>query len=106
MAETPTIFAQEAGDPVKVVAATINANPKVSPYGIVVPAGSPIKSLSQLSGKTIAVQEGTVEQYFLIQELAKGHVPYSAVHIENLTVTNAATAVANDRSRPPSSPSP
>jgi sulfonate transport system substrate-binding protein len=97
MAETPTIFAEEAGDPVKVVSATLNANPKVSPYAIVVPTGSPIKSLSQLKGKSIAVQEGTVEQYFLIQELEKGHVAYNAVHIQNLTITNAATAVANNQ---------
>jgi sulfonate transport system substrate-binding protein len=95
MAETPTIFAQEAGDPVKVVAATIGVNPKVSPYALVVPANSPIKSISQLKGQSVAVQEGTVEQYFLVQELQKAHIPYGAVHIQNLTVTNAATAVAN-----------
>ena len=81
MAETPTIFAQEAGDPVKVVAATIGVNPKVSPYAVVVPASSPIKSVSQLKGKSVAVQEGTVEQYFLVQELQKAHIPYSAVHV-------------------------
>jgi sulfonate transport system substrate-binding protein len=95
MAETPTIFAQAAGDPVKVVAATIGVNPKVSPYALVVPANSPIKSISQLKGQSVAVQEGTVEQYFLVQELQKAHIAYSAVHIQNLTVTNAATAVAN-----------
>jgi len=95
MAETPTIFAEEAGDPVKVVAATIGINPKVSPYAVVVPAGSPIKSVSQLKGKSVAVQEGTVEQYFLVQELQKAHIAYSAVHVQNLTVTDAATAVAN-----------
>ncbi len=95
MAETPTIFAQSAGDPVKVVAATIGDDPKVSPYDIVVPVGSPIKSVAQLRGHSVAVQEGTVEQYFLVQELAKAHVPYSAVQIDNLTVTDASTAVAN-----------
>jgi sulfonate transport system substrate-binding protein len=67
----------------------------VSPYAIAVPTDSPIKSLSQLNGKSIAVQEGTVEQYFLVQELAKGHVPYSAVHLDNLVITNAASAVEN-----------
>jgi sulfonate transport system substrate-binding protein len=95
MAETPTVFAQAAGDPVKVVAATLGDNPKVSPYDIVVPSGSPIKSVGQLRGHSVAVQEGTVEQYFLVQELAKAHIPYSAVQIDNLTVTDASTAVAN-----------
>jgi sulfonate transport system substrate-binding protein len=95
MAETPTIFAQSAGDPVKVVAVTQGANPKVSPYDIVVPADSPIKTAAQLRGQTVAVQEGTVEQYFLVQYLAKNHIPYSAVHLSNLPVTSASTAVAN-----------
>ena len=43
------------------------ANPKISPYDIVVPADSPIKTAAQLRGQTVAVQEGTVEQYFLVQ---------------------------------------
>ncbi len=75
MAETPTIFAQAAGDPVKVVAATEGVNPKTSPYDIVVPTGSPIKTVAQLRGHTVAVQEGTVEQYFLVQALAHAQVP-------------------------------
>jgi sulfonate transport system substrate-binding protein len=95
MAETPTIFAQSAGDPVKVVAATEGANPKVSPYDIVVPANSPIKTAAQLRGATVAVQEGTVEQYFLVQYLAKNHIPYTAIHLQNLPVTSASTAVTN-----------
>jgi sulfonate transport system substrate-binding protein len=95
MAETPTIFAQSAGDPVKVVAATEGTNPKTSPYDIVVPTGSPIKTVAQLKGHTVAVQEGTVEQYFLVEALAKAKVPYTAVKIDNLTVTTASTAVTN-----------
>jgi sulfonate transport system substrate-binding protein len=95
MAETPTIFAQSAGDPVKVVAVTQGANPKISPYDIVVPADSPIKTAAQLRGQTVAVQEGTVEQYFLVQYLAKNHIPYSAVQLSNLPVTSASTAVTN-----------
>jgi sulfonate transport system substrate-binding protein len=95
MAETPTIFAQSAGDPVKVVAVTQGANPKISPYDIVVPTNSPIKTAAQLKGQTVAVQEGTVEQYFLVQYLAKNHIPYSAVQLSNLPVTSASTAVTN-----------
>jgi len=93
MAETPTIFAQSAGDPVKVVAATKAANPKVSPYDIVVPAGSSIKTVAQLRGHTVAVQEGTVEQYFLVTALQKAGIPYTGVTIDNLAVTSASTAV-------------
>jgi sulfonate transport system substrate-binding protein len=97
MAETPTIFAQAAADPVKVVAATVSANPKVSPFDLVVPASSSVKKLSQLKGQTVAVQEGTVEQYVLIQILKKAGIPYSAVTIENLSVVNAAAAVSSGK---------
>ena len=97
MAETPTIFAQASGDPVKVIAATVSANPKVSPFDLVVPASSSITKLSQLRGQTIAVQEGTVEQYVLIQILKKAGIPYSDVAIENLSVINAAAAVSGGK---------
>ena len=94
MAETPVIFAQAAGDPVKVVATTVGTSTTKSPLGIVVPAGSPIKSVAQLKGHTVAIQEGTVEQYYLVQALS-AHVPYGAVTLDNLAVTTASTAVTN-----------
>jgi sulfonate transport system substrate-binding protein len=93
MAETPTVFAQAAGDPVKVVAITKGAVATASPFAIVVPPGSSITKVSQLRGRSIAVQEGTVEQYFLIQALAKAGVPYSAVTIDNLPVTSGSAAL-------------
>jgi sulfonate transport system substrate-binding protein len=95
MAETPTIFAQSAGDPVKVVAATEGVNPRVSPYDILVPANSPIKTVAQLRGHSIAVQEGTVEQYFLVQVLGRAGIPYHAVTVDNLSLTSASTAVTS-----------
>lgn len=94
MAETPTIFAQAANDPVKVVAATVSADANESPFAIVVPKGSSITDVSDLRGKTVAVQEGTVEQYVLIQILKKAGIPYSAVNVDNLAVTNVSTVVA------------
>ena len=97
MAETPTIFAQAAGDPVKVVAVTKGADPTVSPFAIVVPKGSSITKVSQLRGKTIAVQEGTVEQYVLIRILKKAGMPYGSVTVDNLPVTSASTAVTNGK---------
>jgi sulfonate transport system substrate-binding protein len=97
MAETPTIFAQAAGDPVKVVAVTQGANPKISPFAIVVPAASPIKSVSQLKGQTVAVQEGTVEQYVLIQLLKKAGLSYGSVNVDNLSVIDSSAAVSSGK---------
>jgi len=94
MAETPTVFAQAAGDPIKVVAVSEGTKPgTVSPYAIMVAPGSPIKTVAQLKGHTIAVQEGTVFQYVLYRMLAKAGVPYSAVTIDNLSITAGDTAL-------------
>jgi sulfonate transport system substrate-binding protein len=97
VAETPTIFGQAAGDPIKVVAATSAANPNTSPFPFLVPKNSPIKKVSQLRGKTIAVQEGTVEQYLLVQVLKKAKIPYSAVTVDNLNFTAGSTAVTSGK---------
>ncbi len=97
MAETPTIFAQAAGDPVKVVAATQNADPSTSPFALVVPAGSPVHTVAQLAGKTVAVQEGTVEQYVLIRILAAAGLSYHDVTVDNLSVVNASAAVSGGK---------
>jgi sulfonate transport system substrate-binding protein len=78
-----------------VVAATVGTNPTTSPYSILVPSDSAIKTVAQLRGHTVAVQEGTIEQYYLAQALAAAHVPYSEVHVDNLTLTTASTAVTN-----------
>lgn len=97
MAETPTIFAEAAHDPVKVVAAAVGEPGTPSPYGIMVPAGSQIHRVSQLRGKTVAVDEGTVEQYVLVKALERAGVPYSAVHVENLSITAGVAALENGK---------
>jgi sulfonate transport system substrate-binding protein len=97
MAETPTIFAQAAGDPVKVVAVSQGVPGSPSPYAIMVPTSSTIRSLAQLRGATVAVEEGTVEQYVLIKALRHAGVPYNAVHVENLSITAGVSALESDK---------
>lgn len=96
MAETPTIFAQAAGDPVKVVGVTEGTGTN-SAYGVMVPKGSSIKNASELRGKTIAVQEGTVEQYVLLRVLQAAGIPYGDVTVENLTVTAGEAALTSGK---------
>ena len=93
MAETPTIFAQAAGDPVKVVSVSQATPNSGSPYAIVVPTGSSVTSVNQLKGKTVTVQEGTVEQYVLVALLKDAGLSYKDVHISNLNVIAGATAL-------------
>jgi sulfonate transport system substrate-binding protein len=89
------IFAQAAGDPIKVVAATQGADRTATPIRLVVPKGSSIRRVEQLRGQTVAAPLGTISHYFLVQVLHKAHIPYHAVHVVNLSPVDASTAVSN-----------
>ena len=95
MAETPTIFAQSAGDPVKVVAATVGTNPKTSPYDIVVPADSPIKTLAQLQRPHRRRPGGHGRAVLPRPGARQGQGALQRRQLDNLAVTTASTAVTN-----------
>ncbi|WP_447756720.1 aliphatic sulfonate ABC transporter substrate-binding protein [Sphingopyxis fribergensis] len=65
MAETPLIFAQAAGSPVKVVAVSQSAKEGGSAYALVVKPDSPIRTAADLKGKSVSFMKGTVLHYFV-----------------------------------------
>ena len=67
--ETPPVFAQAAAGSSIVYVANEPASPKGE--GIVVGPNSPIKSVSELKGKKVAVAKGSNSHYFLIKALEK-----------------------------------
>ncbi|MFA7595636.1 MAG: ABC transporter substrate-binding protein [Novosphingobium sp.] len=69
MAETPLIFAQAAGSPVRVVAVSTSAKPDGSAYALVVKPNSPIRSIADLKGKSVAYMRGTVLHYMVARLL-------------------------------------
>jgi sulfonate transport system substrate-binding protein len=71
MAETPLIFAQAAGSPVKVVAVSKTVAGGGSPYALVVKPDSPIRSVADLKGKSVSFMKGTVLHYFVARLLDK-----------------------------------
>jgi sulfonate transport system substrate-binding protein len=71
MAETPLIFAQAAGSPVKVVAVSKTVGGGGSPYALVVKPDSPIRSITDLKGKSVSFMKGTVLHYFVARLLDK-----------------------------------
>ena len=71
MAETPLIFAQAAGSPVKVVAVSKTVEGGGSPYALVVKPDSPIRSIADLKGNAVLFMEGTVLHYFVARLLDK-----------------------------------
>jgi len=94
MAETPTIFAQSAGDPVKVV----SVSEGLKPGDLVAlchrrPAELAHQDAGPAKGHSIAVQLGTVEQYVLVRLLQKAGLSYNSVTIDNLPITTGETAL-------------
>ena len=91
--DTPVVFAQAARSPVSVVAVQSLGPAHRSTQAIVVPASSPVHSVEDLSGRTVAVTPGSVGQYLLVRALARAGVAYRSVHVVPLDPAPAAAAV-------------
>jgi sulfonate transport system substrate-binding protein len=85
MADTPLIFSQAAGSPVKVIAAGRPANAKTSSQALVVAPNSPIRSVRDLKGKKVFYLPGTITQYFLLQLLER-----EGLSLDDIQTVNAA----------------
>jgi sulfonate transport system substrate-binding protein len=72
MRETPIVFAQAAGSPIRVVMVMQPIRTGTSTIGLIVPANSPIRTPPDLKGKKIAYMAGTVTQYYLMRLLELG----------------------------------
>jgi sulfonate transport system substrate-binding protein len=74
--EAPPIFAQAAGAPLVYAGATV---PRPRNEAIIVPKGSPIKTVADLKGKRVAYNKGSNVQYFLVKLLEKNGLKYGDV---------------------------
>jgi sulfonate transport system substrate-binding protein len=94
-ADTPAIFAQAGGVPLKVVAVTQPVAPGAS-LGLVVPKGSTITSLGALKGTKIAAASGTILQYIAIQALNGSDGGWKNATIVNLNPALALAALTSN----------
>jgi sulfonate transport system substrate-binding protein len=94
-ADTPAIFAQAGGVPLKVVAVTQPVAPGAS-LGLVVPKGSTITSLAGLKGAKIAAASGTILQYVAIQALNGSVGGWQNATIVNLNPALALAALTSN----------
>ncbi|WP_116188388.1 sulfonate ABC transporter substrate-binding protein [Paenibacillus taihuensis] len=90
--EAPPIFAQAAGAPL-VYLAHEPASPNSE--GILVPKGSPIKSIADLKGKKVALNKGSNVHYLLVKALEKAGVKYSDITTVFLPPGDARVAFEN-----------
>jgi sulfonate transport system substrate-binding protein len=94
MQETPVVFAQAAGSPVKVVAVARSAIPGRSGLALVTSPDSPVKAVGDLRGRAIGYMPGTVTQYVVVRLLEQAGLKLSdvrAVHVSGNATSLLAT---------------
>jgi sulfonate transport system substrate-binding protein len=74
--ETPPVFAQAAGAPIRYVA---YEPPAQRGEAILVQKDSPLKSLAELKGKKVAVAKGSNAHYLLVKALEKAGIKYEDI---------------------------
>jgi sulfonate transport system substrate-binding protein len=89
VADTVPIFAQAAGAKLAYVAEEA-ASP--SAQAVLVPQSSPIKTISDLRGKRIAVTKGAGSHYLLLAALAKAGLSFKDINPAYLTPADGRTA--------------
>jgi sulfonate transport system substrate-binding protein len=93
MSDPPPIFAQAAGDNIKIVGAQEPLDPATqSNFAIVVQPKSSINSVADLKGKKVSLLNGTILQYIAIQALLKSGLSYSDITPVNVNPPSGATA--------------
>lgn len=87
--EAPPIFAQAAGADLVYVA---NEPPAPLAEAIVVPKGSPIKTVAELKGKKVALNKGSNVHYLLVKALEKAGLQYTDIQTIFLAPADARAA--------------
>jgi sulfonate transport system substrate-binding protein len=89
---TPPLFAAAGKKKIEVVS---GARMGAKGDAIVVPKDSPIGSVADLKGKTVAVAEGSSANYNLLAQLAKAGLDYKDVDVKALQPADALAAFTN-----------
>ncbi len=87
--EAPPIFAQAAGSPLLYVGCE---PPSPAGEAILVPSDSPIRTLADLRGRTVALNKGSNVHYLLVQALAAAGLKPSDISTAYLTPSDARAA--------------
>lgn len=91
MADTPPIFAQANGIPVRVIAAK-QLPADVSTVELYTAVDSPINGVADLAGRKVALTVGTILQYTVIRALEQAGLSYDDIEVVNLPPPDALTA--------------
>ena len=86
---TPPLFAAAAGSDITAVYGNTTTG---SVDNILVPKGSPIDSVEELKGKTVALTEGSSANYHLLAQLRRHGLSYEDVEVQDLEPPDALAA--------------
>jgi sulfonate transport system substrate-binding protein len=89
--DSPPVFAQAAGANIVYAA----GQPITNGQGVLVPAGSPIRSITELKGKRIGFTKGSSAHNIVVQVLEKAGLSYSDITPVYLSPPDAGAAFAN-----------
>ena len=92
--DAPPVFAAAGGAKITIVGATENGSNSAA---LVVPKGSPITSISQLRGKTIAVAQGSSADYHLLTVLNKAGLTVHTVTLDYLQPAEGLAALESGK---------
>lgn len=92
--DLPVVLAAAAGCRLKIAAVSRTAPESMA---IIVPKGSPIRSIADLAGKSVIVSSarGSISHYLLLEALREAGVPASALQIGFMLPNDAASAFAS-----------
>ncbi|TCK20946.1 ABC transporter substrate-binding protein [Pseudonocardia endophytica] len=89
--DSPTLNALGASDDISIVSAT--RTPSAGGLAVLVPPGSPIRSVADLRGKRVSpTTQGSIGHYLLLQALREAGIPANEVQISFLQPVDAAAA--------------
>ena len=90
--DAPPVFAAAGGSQIAVVSATVSDPDSAA---LLVPKNSPIKTVAQLKGKTIAVAQGSSANYHLLAILTKAGLTIKDVKVDYLQPAEGQAAFAS-----------
>jgi sulfonate transport system substrate-binding protein len=91
-ADAPFIFAYQSGSPVKAIAVQAPVNQAPEALAVLVRAASPIRSVADLVGKSVATTRGSIGHHLLLQALERAKIPVDKVKVTFLPPGDAKAA--------------
>lgn len=90
--DAPFIFAYQSGSPIKAVGALQTAGRPRDSLAVIVPAGSSLRTIGDLVGKTVATTRGSIGHHLLLQALEKAGIPAAGIKVTFLAPADAKAA--------------